>query len=174
MKKIISLAIVSGVLASSSFSQSSYGLSAGGGFYFPSSSLLRDAFGDSWTRISFSPGSSRSASGSRLDFDVQVISRDSNSNRLFIIAPTIGYSQSLGNNQKGFVPYVAARVGPAFADYRISSISRRETLLNTNFEVGATLGDRFRVFGRYDAFGKRNGVDFSGFSINAEWLFASF
>lgn len=173
MIKFVTLAALAGALISLGSAQSS-GLSLGAGIYYPSNSIVKAAFGDQWIRYSFSPGNSSSATGSRLDYDVQVLSRTSSGNRVFIFAPTIGYSQGFGTDRKGTVPYIAARIGPAYADYRISGNTRREFNLNSNFELGATVGDRFRVFGRYDYFSKRNGVDFSGFSINAQWLFASF
>lgn len=173
MIKFVSVAFFAGLLSSVALAET-FGLGVGGGAYFPSSSLLKGAFGDQWTSIGFSPSSSRSATGGRTDFDIQVLSKSSGGNRLFVFAPTFGYSQGFGNDRKGVVPYFAARIGPAYADYRIYSVTHRDTLINTNFELGATVGERFRLYGRYDGFTKRNGVDFSGFSVNAQWLFASF
>ncbi len=144
-----------------------YGLKVGAGFFFPTDSFTKDIFGDTWTRLSFSPTRIQTDRQTRLDFDMQVLSRNSNSNRLFIISPSLGIRSAL-NSDGQFKPYVAARAGIGYADYRILGTSSNGILLNTNFELGAVVGDRFRIFGRYDLFSKRDGLDFSGFSINAE------
>jgi len=144
-----------------------YGLKIGAGFFFPSDSFTKDAFGDTWTRLSFSPTRLQTDRRTRLDFDMQVLSRNSNANRLFIISPSVGIRSALKSDGQ-FSPYAAARVGVGYADYRIFGTSSSGVLFNTNFELGAVVGNRFRVFGRYDAFSKRQGLDFSGFSINAE------
>lgn len=173
MIKLISLAVALSVGVAVVSAQSSFGLRVGGGIYYPSNSSVRQLFGDQWSRFGFSPGSVRVSRGSRLDFDTEVISREARGNRLFLFAPTVGFTQSF-DSQGDFVPYIAVRTGPAYADYRIGATTRREWRVNTNVELGATAGRSFRFYGRYDLFSKRNGLDFSGFSINAEWLFVSF
>lgn len=173
MNKLFAATSLVGALSSFA-SADSYGLSIGAGIFYPSSAAVRDAFGSEWLNIGVAPGSSRSSIGGRLDYDLQIQSRSKYGNRMFLITPTVGWSQGFGNDAKGTIPYVAARIGPAYTDFRLFGDTERGIIINTNFELGATVGERLRVFGRYDAYSKRAGVNFSGFSLNAQWLFASF
>ncbi|MCC7103489.1 MAG: hypothetical protein IT206_10475 [Fimbriimonadaceae bacterium] len=168
------LLILAAVFASSFASADTYGLGLGGGVFYPSSSLVRDLFGSSWVSYGISPASAESSVGGKIAYDLQIFARSRGGNRMFLISPSVGWSQGFAKNSRGAVPYLAARIGPAYTDFRIFGDTERGLIMNTNFEAGVTVGERLRVFGRYDAFTKRGGVDFSGFSFGASWLFASF
>ncbi|MBL8059182.1 MAG: hypothetical protein JNK63_00530 [Chthonomonas sp.] len=173
MKKFFAVAASATLLGAFAHADS-YGLSISSGIFYPSNSLVKSAFGDQWWGFGISPASSRSATGGRIDYDVNVLTRSKNGNRVFIFAPTVGWNQGFGTDPRGTVPYFAARIGPAYTDFRLFGDTERGLIINTNFELGATVGERLRIFGRYDNFTKRAGVNFSGFSLNASWLFASF
>lgn len=173
MIRLATVALVTLAFASWGTAQTSFGLRVGAGQYYPSSRLVREAFGDTWSRFSFSPGGVRLGRGLSTDFDVEALNRESFGNRVTLFSPTYGLSYSFNDNPDA-VPFVAARVGPTFADYRIAGVSRRPVLWNTNIEAGIVLNERLRLFARYDLYTKRDGVDFSGFSINAEWLLVRF
>ena len=173
MKKLF--AVAAGIALLGAFANAdTYGLSVSTGIFYPTSDLVKSAFGDQWWGFGVSPGSSRSSIGGRIDYDLNVLTRSKNGNRVFLVAPSVGWSQGFGTNAGGTVPYLAARIGPAYTDFKLCGISERGLLINTNFEAGVTVGERLRVFGRYDAFTKRAGVNFSGLSLNASWLFPSF
>jgi hypothetical protein len=55
-------------------------------------------------------------------------------------------------------------------DYRLfrNSVSYRDSKIgwNANVEVGALLGRKLAITGRYDLYSKSDGFDFSGFSVS--------
>jgi hypothetical protein len=173
LTSIMKLILVPGLLAlalTTSFAaEPQFGLGLDYGVYLPTSASLKTAFGKQWTRIGISPVSISKSKNTRFDFDMNIISRSQNGNRLTMYVPSFGLVTGLKNEQD-IAPYFALRGGPTYVDYRISSVSKREWLVNTNAELGFTVRDRLRFYARYDLFTKRNGLDFSGFSINASVL----
>ncbi|MBN8689161.1 MAG: hypothetical protein J0L72_00070 [Armatimonadetes bacterium] len=149
------------------------GLQLGLGVFYPNSAYVRSTFGDSWTRISIAPGTMGAYKGSGLDWDINAISVGRNGNRLFIISPSVGFYKTFGNSPSN-VPYFAARLGGAYVDYRVGLGDDKYFTTSANAEIGTTINNRINLNVRYDFFPKRNGLDFSGLSLNARFVLVNF
>lgn len=139
--------------------------------FYPADKKTRNALGSTWFGIGLGPvGTTGPREKSKLDSDLRIMSRDSRGNRFFMISPSVGPMISLGDpNQRGFVPYAAVRVGPAYFDYAIGSgnarIKKKRLGFNLNAELGATLSDSGRLSVRYDTMSRFDGFKFDGLSL---------
>lgn len=144
--------------------------------FYPSDKKTRNAFGGTWYGFGLGPvGTTGPREKSRLDSDLRIMSRDSRGNRFFMLSPSVGPMVTLGDpNQRGFVPYAAVRVGPAYFDYAVGSgnarIKKKRLGFNLNAEVGATLSDSGRLSLRYDTMSRFDGFKFDGLSL--EFMFS--
>ena len=147
-----------------------------GGVFIPSSAELRDGIDDAWYSWGIGPMNLGSKRGRVMTGDIQVISHSGKGNRALMLLPTYGLMYTREEKQgETFVPYVAARVGPSYVDYRLTTgsgtFSGRRWGSTGNVEVGAFLGPRFRVHARYDALSKMQGINFSGLSAGVTLQF---
>jgi len=164
--------------ASTAFAQDSLAIGGNVGLYVPTSSETRDAFGASWFSWGFGPVPLGASNGKRFSSDVGFLSRRSNGNRLLIIRPTFGFSQTFGDASRSSVPYAAIRVGPAYADYAISKgnsrTSDRKVGFCANAELGFIFNQVFTLSGRYDVMSEFSGFNFNGWTLEARFQIARF
>ncbi len=139
------------------------------GAFFPTSSEVRDAFGDTWFRIGISPLSFQDDDRWKFTFDVAVLQRSSGPNRATLIPVTFGATRGFPSGNKDTVPYVAVRVGPYWGDVRVPSIAVDDEKfgVNGNAAVGVTFNKTFYVEARYDVFSDFSGLSFNGFFFSA-------
>lgn len=139
------------------------------GFFFPSSSALRDALGDNW----FSFGVSRirifDLNQSKISHDWQAISQRRDGNSIFILTGSMGYAYPLSAGSEKFKPYVAFRAGVSYMDYAITTGGGRKASkrfgLNGNAAFGVNIDRRINIEARYDVFTAQDGLSFDGLTL---------
>lgn len=140
------------------------------GLYVPASEEIRDLFGESMLRVGLAPQSDKFKQNWTISPVVQVLSASRNGSRLFASPVTANLTKgfSMGGSSRG---YVSFGYGPAYFDYRLTrgstTYSDRTIGWNSNAEIGWLLSDNFSLESRYDWYSKRDGFDFSGWSISA-------
>lgn len=147
------------------------------GWYFPTSGKMRDALGNNFFDVGLSaPFAQMKPDGTQASSSFGVITANRNGNRLFILPATFGVMKMMGRGQES-KPYVAARAGIAYYDYRITDPS---TLVRKsgnrigytgNLEAGVILSQNLRVAARYNWFSKVDGFDFTGIELKLAYQF---
>ncbi|MGE0001623.1 MAG: outer membrane beta-barrel protein [Fimbriimonadaceae bacterium] len=178
------LAALLALSSASAFAQyEQLGLGPSAGIFFPTSSTLREALGDSW--LSFGIGVTNGAQIKRkAGLDWNFISQNSGGNRVLVITPSFGVmvpfqdKQVMGNVGAQF--YGAARAGVSYIDYGITrpGAAIRETgrkfTFDGNVELGAGLGQMWKAYIRYDLMQKVDDFDFSGLSLGVSYSLFKF
>jgi len=150
---------------------STWGIKAG--VFLPTSSTLRQIFGDDWLSIGLTPQQSNTSMGN-LTFggDIGLIYASSGGNRLTLIPLTIGYTMKFSNPNDAVVPYGAVRAGVAYYDYSITinatNFTRNEFNVTGNAEVGVIFQKKFTLAARYDWFTETDHFNFDGLTLWAE------
>lgn len=159
--------------------QDSVAIGGSVGVYVPTDSATRDALGSSWFSWGIGPVQISSANGRRVSSDLGFLIRKNGGNKLFMLRPTMGFSQSFGDPTKtSAVPYVALRTGPAYADYSITRFgvysSDKKIGWNGNVELGVVFNQVFAISARYDVMSKFNDYNFNGWTLSARFQIARF
>jgi hypothetical protein len=141
------------------------------GLYFPTSSEMRDAFGNSILRFGFGDAARSKTGNIKFGTAFDIITANKNGNRLLLVPVTFEAEQQLTLNPAATTrPYVKAFAGIAYMDYGITMGGTRydDKLIRTTIgaELGIVFAERFRLSARYNAFPKASGFDFSGMSVN--------
>lgn len=148
------------------------------GTTMPMSAETRRAFGDQWFSFSITPFPSESKKGLRQGADFNITTRNQSGNRLALWRPSYGFSRAFGDDQANLVPYIAARVGPVYADYAINTpggrVSEKKFGWGANFEFGFVFSQKFIISARYDLMSKFNNFDFNGITLQATLKIGSF
>lgn len=143
-----------------------------------SSGETRDLLGSNKLSIGLSPMSKPYSGGYRLGSDVDLTIINKNGNKLALIPVTYGITTNLGGGNEGVLPYAAARVGVAYADYSITRnatrYSTKKLMGTTNFELGVVVNKNLVLSARYDIFPKTEGFDFNGLGFQATWAITKF
>lgn len=148
--------------------------------FFPSDKDIVRAFSATSVGVGLSPTNIYYKEGTRFIWDVGINGDSQAGSRYFTIAPTVGYIYSVKTDESNssFRPYVAVRVGPAYADYSILKnnvrFKDRKFGWNANAEIGLFLTDKFRISARYDKFSEHDGFDLGGLRVGATWQFLRF
>lgn len=178
-KNGLALMVLAGLAIAPAASAQTLGPRAG--WFFPTDGTLRDTVGDNWFSFGFGPVDNEYTSGLKDVWDVTVLNRDRNGNKMFVSAFTYGYQYSFGDSRdQSAVPYIAARVGPTYMDYSLTNpndnvrYSTKRGGLNTNFEAGVLFNRTFQLSLRYDWMNSFDGFNFSGWSIQGEWELVRF
>lgn len=149
------------------------------GVFVPTNKATRDALGNSWISWGIGPVPIVSRDGRRISSDLGFVAHSNNGNRLFMIKPTIGVSQTFGDATKaGAVPFIAVRTGPAYANYSITTngvkVSGSKIGWNGNAEVGIIFNQNFILSARYDVMSQFSGFNFNGWTLSARFQIARF
>lgn len=165
---VAALAMVSAAQA-----QNERGIAIGpqAGAYFPTDGTTRDLLGVTWWNIGLGPTRAEVAEGWKFSSDMKFLSRRNKGNKVFIVMPSFGFTKSFGYIEDKWVPYFAARTGPAYMDYSFTRsgryVSTKRVGWNTNIEGGLVIDGKLRISAGYTWLPKYDGLDFSGFSIGA-------
>lgn len=160
------------------FAQEQIGLGPRVGVFFPTSSAMRDALGDSWVSIGLG-ATDNSTIKRKMGVDWNFVYQSSKGNRVLVVTPSFGLMLPLQNQpvvgNYGTQLYAAARAGISYIDYGITPSgstvreSERRFVLNGNVELGAALGPNWRASVRYDLMPKVDSFDFSGLSLSVTY-----
>lgn len=148
------------------------GLSVGS--YSPTSSTVRDIFGDSLVCISLTPMPTDSSFDMKptLGASYYQMKRDDSSATLIPI--TLSMTKGLNGNEKAR-PYVTVEAGTFYGDVDIPT--RNADKKGFGFEASAALGvlfsKRWSLEARYDLLSEFAGLDFSSFTISAVYRVGS-
>jgi len=148
------------------------------GFYIPTSSRTRAAFGDTWIDygVGFRPIQLVTRHGAAgLDFNI--ISTSGTGKKAFLIPVTLIYKQAFSGSDepgKGITPYFGASAGLLLADLRSDNYN-----VHSGYRVGfggtallgITFGQKAYIETRYEEFSKIKGFDLSGFNIAGGFRF---
>lgn len=149
------------------------------GLFLPGDGDVRDVFGKSWFRVGITPLGFQEPGNWRFTFDVGFLQRKRNfvlpegkfvesRNRVTLVPVTFGVTRSFSENED-FLPYVAVRIGPYYAnvDSDEFGVDKSGIGINANAALGASFSNLFYIEGRYDWYSRFKGIDFSGFSFSA-------
>jgi hypothetical protein len=138
------------------------------GVFFPTDSNVRDAFGNSWTRVGITPLSFQKPDSWKASFDFAYLHQNRNGNSVTLIPVTFGITRSFGKDPS-MRPYVAFRVGPYWGDVNSPAFGVDDNKIgfDTNASLGITFNNMFYVEARYDWFSDFDDIKFSGFFISA-------
>lgn len=154
------------------------GLSLRAGATFPSDRATRSAFGDTWLSIGISPARVEVRDGWGIDSDLAVSTREQGSNRFLAIRYTTGPILTFGEAEEPVRPFVAARAGIAYFDYRIvdapDRVSAKRGAPTLNVEAGVILDRRAQLSVRYDLYPRYDGFRFDGLTIGFTWEIVRF
>jgi len=148
------------------------------GFYMPTSSVIKDAFGSSVINYGIGPvGNKRPSSGS-VTPSLEILSANKNGNKLFIGTFTYGYEKHLADDRSMTVPYIRVFGGLSYFDYGIDQIGGRQSAkkigYTTGAEFGLVLASRLRLSARYNFYTKQDDFDFNGLSLTATYALFKF
>jgi hypothetical protein len=138
------------------------------GVFYPSSSGVRSAFGDSWTRFSIGPHDMKATEARwKRSFDLSFIRRERDG-RVTLVPVTFGVERALSANQKA-QPYVALRGGPFFGEAKSTrqGFNNKTFGINLNASIGINLDRRFFLEARYDYFTRFAQSRFDGLTLSA-------
>lgn len=148
------------------------------GIYFPSSSTLRDALGDSWFSIGATTVRSGVQQSRGIGTNWNVISKSSGGNKVFMGSYSIGLAQPLSGPGASARPYFALRGGLSYIDYAIGPSNNRTSGkrlgYNVNAEIGILFNDRLSLSARYDVFSEHDNLNFDGLSLNLKYALVKF
>jgi len=171
--------LICGLVAASAFAQDNRTVGLQVGAFLPTSSAAQDLFGKQWLSVSLTPRPYDLKPGLSYSENLNVLGRDNNGNKVFMLLPTYGARFVMGDiNAKGMTPYVAARVGPAYFDYSLTYQGVRHSTKRVGFtghiEVGAWFNKSFRVYGQYNKMSEFDGVRFDGFEVGVAFALFKF
>ncbi len=157
--------------------QGLFGVSVG--WYFPTNGLIRDRFGNKVFDVGFSAPFQgvQNQGGQQSSTSFGIISAEKSGDRMMIIPATFGIMKMTGGRGEGTKPYVAARAGVAYFDYRVtdpdtaSRRSGRKFNFTANVEGGLILNQNLRLAAKYNWFPKVDGFDFSGIEVKLSYQF---
>jgi hypothetical protein len=143
------------------------------GFYMPTNSVIKDAFGKSVINYGIGPvGTNRPTSGS-ISPSLQFISANKNGNKLFIGTFTYGYEKHLADDKSMTVPYIRGFGGLSYFDFGIGPTATRVSDKKFGYtggaEVGLVFARRIRLSAQYNFFSKVDGFDFNGLTLSATY-----
>lgn len=146
------------------------------GVFFPTSSTVKNALGDTWLSYGFNFGTIENVDGRKMGGDTFFVTREARGNRLFLGTLSYGVTVPLGayNRTTQFRPFFAVRGGISYADYRIGAVGGSNIIFNANAELGVNLTENFQVSIRYDMNTRTRGFDLSGGSLTARYNLLSF
>lgn len=155
------------------------------GAYFPTSSEIRDVFGDAMLRVGIRPFERRISDKWKFIVDVNALAARKHGSKLFIMPITFGFTRSFGSPDSNSIPFVQVAAGPAYYDYTIyrsteisdmgdkgsdtERISKKRFGANANIEAGILLNHRFAIIARGDFYSKADDFDFSGISLTLSY-----
>lgn len=195
MKRLLGV-VLAGVLVGGAVAQDSQSGSEGqsqrrgswwaidGGVFFPSSSEIRDRFGDTLVRVGVRPFEAKIRENWTFTTDVTVLSARGGFSRLFALPVTAGFTRAFARKEEDIVPVVTVATGPAYYDYSIlradpvlpvlNRVSTRRLGWNAHVETAFIVNQRLAVALRYDWYSKTDDFDFSGFSVGLSYAVARF
>lgn len=146
------------------------------GIYFPTDSLVRDRFGDSWFTwgIAFGGVGVPNPQG-QWEPDISFIYRNNNNGHVFLAPLGISYRKGMSstpNASNNF--YVGASANAVIASVRseIDQLNTRTRVVpGASVFAGVTIRDNAYLEARYRVFGKASGFDFSGAQLSAGFRF---
>ncbi len=148
------------------------------GVFYPSSSTLRDALGDSWFSIGATTMRDGVQQAKALGTNWNVISKSNGGNKVFMGSYSLGIYQPLSGPENSIRPFFALRGGAAYIDYALGPSNARTAGkrlgYNANVEFGITFNEKLSLSARYDVFSKYDGLSFDGLSLSLRYALVKF
>lgn len=156
--------------------QQTSGLSSGvtAGYYFPSYTLVKNAFGSSVFNYGIGGASTNRPSSGSITPDLLITTANANGNKLFIATYTEGYEYHLGKANANLAPYARGFGGLSYFDFGIDlDNGGRESIKRVGYTYGAEAGlvfmKRFRLSARYNIYSKEDAFSFNGYTVGLTW-----
>lgn len=143
------------------------------GYYMPTNSVIKSAFGKSVINYGIGPVGNRRPSSGSVTPSLEFISASKDGNKLFIGTFTYGYEMHLADDHSMTVPYIRGFGGLSYFDFGIDQIGGRESGKRFGYtggaEAGLVIANRLRLSARYNFFSKVDGFDFNGLTLSATY-----
>jgi hypothetical protein len=137
--------------------------------YYPVSREIRDAFDSQILSLGFGPVDATASRRGRFRTGFNLITAKRSGNKMLLVPLTAIYERDLTSNTTGSRPYLRLGAGVSYYDYSFRANGNKYSnkfLGATGFaELGINLNGRFNFFGRYNAFDKKDGLNFNGWSF---------
>jgi hypothetical protein len=180
MRKIMALAAF-GCLATASFAQSTDQILLGvtAGWYLPTGSALRDAFGSQIFTIGFTPVATGRPSSGSITPSFNIIGASKDGSNFLLIPVTLGYEYHFGSDDANAttVPYARLEGGISYYNFSIDEGGPTNVEGNSRFgwvgaaELGISLNKTIKLNASYYLFEKESGIDFSGIQLGVTFGF---
>lgn len=138
------------------------------GAFYPTSSEVRDHFGDNWVRFGLRPLPLDIPNKWRISWDAAYYHMSYLDDDVTLIPVTVGLIRGYGDKEKTR-PYVALNAGVFYgnADMPSLGVDEKGWGLNMNATAGIIFNRRFSIEARYEVFDEFAGMDFSAFTLSA-------
>lgn len=143
------------------------------GIFMPTSTEMRDLFGDTWLSMGITPGQKVFTDKWTFGGDIGLIWANRGGNRLLLVPGTVGFSRRFSSGKETVVPYAAIRAGVAYYDYSITrplgpTFTRTKFNTTANAELGLVVSQKLTLGARYDWFAKSDDFQFDGLTLWAQ------
>jgi hypothetical protein len=173
MRKFLALAVL-GCLAPLTYAQSTNSIELGvtAGWYLPTGSALRNAFGSQIFTIGITPVAVGRPSSGTITPSFNIIGADKSGSNFLLVPVTLGYEYHFGSDDSDSttVPYARIEAGGAYYNYSIdeggpSNVDGSRIGYVADAELGVTITKTIKLSAKYYLFQKEGGIDFSGFEL---------
>ncbi len=167
-------------LATSALGQNkTFSIGADGGAYFPSNSVIRNAFGASIFNIGPSFGPSIHVANGKFGVTGSAIHASKNGNTFLVLQGMVDYEKLLGKPIANMAyPYVKVAAGLAYADYSFdnngSHFGAKRFIPTSQVELGIVINNRFKLAASYNLFSSVDGFNFDGLELKLTYSIIQF
>jgi hypothetical protein len=141
--------------------------------YYPTGRILKDAFSSRILSFGFGPVDAVSATKGRFRTGINLITANQSGNKLLLVPLSAIYERDLNPNESLTRPYVRLGAGVTYYDYSFRSGGNRysnKAVGGSGFaELGLNISGRLNIYGKYNAFTQKDGVNFNGWSLGISY-----
>jgi hypothetical protein len=179
MRKILAIAAL-GCAATATYAQSADQVLLGvtAGWYLPTGSALRNAFGSQIFTIGLTPVATGRPSSGSITPSFNIIGADKDGSNFLLVPVTLGYEYHFNNDTDATtVPYARLEAGISYYNFSIDEGGPTNVEGNSRFgwvgdaELGVSLGKTIKLSAKYYLFEQESGIDFSGFELGVTFGF---
>jgi|APCry1669188879_1035177.scaffolds.fasta_scaffold134656_1 hypothetical protein len=141
--------------------------------YYPIGSTLKNAFSSQILSFGFGPVDAVSSSQGRFRTGVNFITASDHGNKMLLIPLSGIYERDFNPNESSTHPYGRIGAGVTYYDYSFRSGLKKysnKALGASGFaELGVNISGRLNIYGRYNVFDQKDGVNFNGWSVGISY-----
>jgi len=141
--------------------------------YYPIGSTLKNAFSSQILSFGFGPVDAVSSSKGRFRTGINFITASDHGNKMLLVPFSAIYERDFNPNESTTHPYARLGAGVTYYDYSFRSGLKKysnKALGASGFaELGINISGRLNLYGRFNAFNQKDGVNFNGWSLGISY-----